>query len=368
MKVVVLTSHTPSLFWFRVDMILEFIKHGHEVVAVGNEDENKWKDKFSEHGIKYRQAIIQRNGTNPVKDINTLRSIKKILREEKPDKVFTYQAKTVIYGVIAAHQLGITEVYPLIAGVGSVFLSKSIKSKLLFSILKREYKYSLNKCPNVFFQNTDDVSIFLRNKIVQKDKIVMINGSGVNFNKFTVQDLPENIGFLCISRLIRDKGIIEYLQACRIIKMKYPHVKCMLVGPFDSNPTAIQENELQPYIDDDVIEYFGEQEDVRPYLAKCNVYVLPSYREGIPKTILEAMASYKAIITTDAPGCKETVIDGVNGYLVPVKNTDLLAKQMEKLINNPEIIVKMADEGLKIVTDKFDVNKINKIIYKTMKL
>lgn len=368
MKIAVLSSHTPSLFWFRMDMMLGFKALGHEVVAIGNEPTDKWADKFEENGIKYIAADISRNGTNPLKDLKTLKSLKAILKEEKPDKLFTYQAKTVIYGGIAANKLGITEVYPLIAGIGSVFLSNDIKSRIIRFILKTEYRFAMRKSPKIFFQNNDDVKVFCDNKIIKQEKAVILNGSGVNLEKFNEQQLPDGATFLCISRLIKDKGVYEYLKVARVVKGKYPSAKFLLVGPYDSNPSALKPEELQPYVDDGIIEYFGEQSDVRPYLNMCNVFVLPSYREGTPKTVLEAMATGRAIITTDATGCRETVTDGENGYLVPIKNVDALACAMIDLIENPDKIPKMAQKGLQMVKEKFDVNIINKKINDTMNL
>lgn len=368
MKIAILSSHTPSLFWFRMEMMSEFIQHGHEVVAIGNEDATTWEARFSEKGIRYRQAMIHRNGTNPFRDLQTCFSIKRLLKAEKPDKVFTYQAKTVIYGGIAARMLGIAEVYPLIAGVGSVFMADGIKAKIVCAILKSEYKFSLRRSKKIFFQNSDDVELFTKYRMISEDKVVMLHGSGVNLDRFTVQPLPEQFCFLCVSRLIRDKGVYEYLQAARIVKKQYPWVRFLLVGPYDTNPSALRPEELQPYIDDGTIEYFGEQSDVRPYLAQCNVFVLPSYREGTPKTVLEAMASYKAIITTDAPGCRETVKDGENGYLVPVKDVQSLAKKMREFIEAPQSVVAMAEKGRKMVEEKFDVRLVNGTIMQTMNL
>ena len=368
MKIAVLSSHTPSLFWFRMDMMQSFKALGHEVIAIGNESCDKWADMFNANGIKYIAADISRNGTNPLKDLKTLKSLRAILKQEKPDKLFTYQAKTVIYGGIAANMLGIKEVYPLIAGVGSVFLSNDIKSKIIRFILKTEYRYAMRKSPNVFFQNNDDVKVFCDNKITKSEKVVILNGSGVNLEKFTQKSLPNEPTFLCISRLIKDKGVYEYLQAARIVKDKYPQSRFLLVGPYDSNPSALKPEELQPYIDDGIVEYFGEATDVRPYLEMCNTFVLPSYREGTPKTVLEAMATGRAIITTDATGCRETVVNGENGYLVPIKDIGALSKAMVDLIENPDKISKMAECGLKIVKEKFDVNIVNNKINTTMKL
>lgn len=368
MKIVVLSSHTPSLFWFRMDMMQTFIEHGHEVFALGNEPVEKWEEKFSERKIKYYQIKVQRNGVNPINDFKTLISIRKTLKHIKPDKIFTFQAKTVIYGSLAANSLGIKEVYPLIAGMGSVFISKTLKSRIIKMILTMEYGIAMRKCPAVFFQNHDDEKVFRENKILQKQKIVFLHGSGVNTEHFQVQPLPEQFAFLCISRLIRDKGVYEYLEACRKVKRKYPEVRCLLVGPYDSNPSALKPEELQPFIDEKIIEYFGEQEDVRPYLAQCNVFVLPSYREGTPKTVLEAMASARAVITTDAPGCRETVVDGKNGLMVPVKDVDALCDKMEYLINNPEVVSVMAMDGREKAEKIFDVKLVNQCICETMGL
>lgn len=366
MVIAVLSSHTPSLYWFRLDMMKAFREKGHTVFALGNEAENKWTLGFCKQGINYKKIEVNRNGTNPFKDLKTLRSIKKVLKEIKPDKVFTYQAKTVIYGGIAANRLGITEVYPLIAGLGSMFLNDNLKTKLIRKILMTEYKYSMRKCEYVFFQNSDDDEAFRKAGAVNKQKTVLLNGSGVNLDKFSVQPMPEKFGFLCISRLIRDKGVFEYLKACEIIKKNNPDVRCLLVGPYDSNPSSLQPEELQRFIDEGTIEYFGEQKDVVPYLAQSSVYVLPSYREGTPKTVLEAMACGRAVITTDAPGCRETVCHKVNGLLVPIKDVDKLTEAMQYMIDNPDRAAEMAVLGRGKVEEVFDVNIVNEKICQTM--
>ena len=368
MKILVLSSNTNSLIQFRLDMMKSFQSRGYTVVAAGDAPEEEWSDYFSAMGIRYRQIFVQRNGMNPKNDLKTLSSIKKLLQEERPDKIFAYQAKSIVYGGAAAKQLRIKEFYSLIAGVGSIFVSKGIKIKIVRAILSLQYRHAMNKAPIVFFQNNDDVELFLKKKIVKRSQVCVINGSGVNLDIFTPMPLPEQTAFLSVSRLIKDKGVREYLSAARIVKERYPHTRFMLVGPFDSNPSAIKPEELKPYIDDNVIEYFGEQRDVRPYLGQCSVFVLPSYREGVPKTVLEAMASQRAIITTDAPGCRDTVIDGENGYLVPVGDAVALADKMIELLNSPDQIAVMAKKGRRIAEEKYDVNKINKNICDAMKM
>lgn len=351
-----------------MEMMRAFAAHGYEVYALGNEPAEKWGSRFAENGVTYRQIEVSRNGVSVAGDLHTLSSIKKQLREIMPEKIFTFQAKTVIYGVIAARSLGITEVYPLIAGVGSVFLSGDLKSKIVRRIIVAEYKYALKKCSTVFFQNMDDVETFESYKIVRRENVVMLHGSGVDTEKFAVTPLPEKPAFLCISRLIRDKGVCEYLDAARELKKKYPETRCLLVGPFDTNPSAIKPEELQPYIDDGTIEYFGEQEDVRPYIDQSSVYVLPSYREGTPKTVLEAMSCGRAVITTDAAGCRETTTDGVNGFLVPVKDVAAIVEKMEYFITHPDVISEMGAKGRALAESTFDVRKVNKTICQSMKL
>lgn len=368
MKIAVLSSHTSSLFWFRMDMMKDFIKLGHSVVALGPEPETDWKDKFKENNIEYRQLYVDRNGVNPFRDMRTYSELHSFMKDEKPDKIFTYQAKTVVYGSLAAKFNGIKEVYTLIAGLGSVLRGTGFKNNIVKIIMKLEYRAACKASKTVFFQNNDDKSEFINNGLVKDNQTVIINGSGVNLEKFKPEPLPQKTVFLFIGRLIKDKGIIEYLEACKQIKEKHPNIRCLLVGPYDSNPSALQPEELIQYIESGIIEYFGEQIDVRPFIAECSTYVLPSYHEGTPKTVLEAMSMGRAIITSDAPGCKETVIDGENGYLVKVKDIQDLVGKMEYMILNPNTSLSMGQQSLKLAKEKYDVNIVNKSIMLTMGL
>jgi len=368
MKIAILSSHTSSLFWFRMDMMKDFIKEGHTVIALGSEPEANWKKTFEEYNIDYRQLDVERNGMNPIKDIKTFKSLHNFMKKEKPDKVFAYQAKTIVYGSIAAKLNGISEVYPLIAGLGSIFRGKGFKNTIVKSIMKIEYWVACKCSEKVFFQNHDDKNEFIENGLIKDGKTVIINGSGVNLDKFKQTPLPQESTFLFIGRLIKDKGIMEYLEACKQIKSRFPRVRCLLVGPYDSNPSALKPEELQPYLESNIIDYFGEKSDVRPFIAQCSTYILPAYHEGTPKTVLEAMAMGRAIITSDAPGCRETVIDGENGYLVKVKDVQGLVDKMDYLINHQDINRVMGNESAKIAIEKYDVKVVNKTIMQTMGL
>ena len=347
-------------------MMNHFRMLGYEVIAIGNEPVSSWCERFAKMGVRYLSADISRNGTNPFSDIRTFVSLHRILKQEAPDKIFVYQAKTVIYGSLAGKILGMKEIYPLIAGIGSIFLEDTFKTRILRFIMILEYKTALRKCPKIFFQNQDDVAVFRNHHLIKDCQIVMLHGSGVNLCKFEVLPQPEQISFIYIGRLIRDKGIYEYLEAAKVVKSRYPDTRCLLVGPFDSNPSALKAEDLQPFIDEGTIEYFGEQNDIRPFLMQAAVLVLPSYREGTPKSVLEAMACGRAVITTDAPGCRETVADGVNGYLVPVQDAGAVADRMIHLREHPELIESMAKAGRSMAEETFDVMKVNDVIAKAM--
>lgn len=368
MKIAVLSSHTSSLFWFRMDLMKDFIQQGHTVIALGPEPAMEWENRFKKHGVQYKQLYVERNGINPFRDLRTYRELKHFMKNEKPDKIFAYQAKTVIYGSLAAKASGITEIYTLIAGLGSIFRGNGLKNSMIKLIMKIEYRLACNACKKVFFQNKDDKNEFVEHGIINPDKIVIINGSGVNLDNFKPVPLPDKPAFLLIGRLIKDKGVMEYLKACERIKEEYPDIRCLLVGPYDSNPSGLKKEELQPFLDKGIIEYFGEQTDVRPYITQCSTYILPSYHEGTPKTVLEAMAMGRSIITSDAPGCRETVTDGRNGYLIPIKDIDTLVKRMKTLIEDQDTNKKMAEYSLKLAKEKYDVKLVNQSIMDTMDL
>ncbi len=366
MKVLVLSTHTKSLYRFRMDMMKDFMRANYEVVAVGEEYSDEIINDFSSEGIVYKSIPIKRNSLNPFNDLRVITSIVRLLTEERPDKVFAFFAKAVTYGGLACRWLGIKEFYPMIAGVGSVFLGTGLKNSIIRRILVTQYKVGLKKAAAYFFQNNDDVVLFEQYGIIDKQKVSMTNGSGVNTSIFYPTPLPSVPTFLCVSRLIKDKGVTEYLEACREVKKIHPEVKCLLVGPFDSNPSAIKKTELDSYIKDGAIEYFGEQTDVFKYISMASVFILPSYREGTPKSVLEAMSCARAIITTDAPGCRETIVDGYNGFMVPVKNVSAIVDAMCKYIDEESLVTRHGKRGREMVEAKFDVRLVNATILRTM--
>lgn len=370
MKILVVSSQAFSLCQFRADMMKDFINAGHTVYAAAPDNEQEWAEKLYKIGVTYSSFYLERNGVNPLKDIKGYLSIRKIIKEIKPDLLFSYQAKTVIYGSLAAKSLGIKNIYALIAGLGSVFRgsNKGWKRQLVKVILGLQYKVAL-WCPKtVFFQNHDDSEKFTRNRLVSRKKVEFMNGSGVNLEHFKYTPMPEEKRFLFVGRLIGDKGIIEYLEAAKKVKEQHPEAIFDVVGYYDTNPTALSPEDLNKYFDIGIANYLGKQDDVYPYLASSYCFILPSYHEGTPKSVLEALAVGRPVITTDAPGCRETVVDGENGYLVSVADSDDLAKRITELIENETAAARMAKKSHELAAIKYDVRLVNKSLIEKMGL
>lgn len=364
MKILIIASSGTSLINFRGDLIREILKKNHYVVAVAPEIEAK--EKVNSLGAVYYAVPFARAGTSFFMDIKLVIDLVRIIREVKPDITFGYTIKPVVYGTIASKISGVRYRYSMITGLGSMFIGKRISIvKIISKIL---YKVSLMLNHKIFFQNPDDLNDFIKQKLVNKEKTVVVNGSGVNLSYYRLTPLPNELSFLMIARIIRDKGVIEFLEACREIKEIYPNVRCFLLGGYDRNPTVLDKDLLDQYCKNGYIEYFGKVSDVRPYITKCSVFVLPSYREGTPRSVLEAMSMGRPIITTDVPGCRETVKDGINGFLVPVKDTKSLFMKMEWFISNKDKISSMGKASYEYCLEKFDVRKVNEQIIKNLEL
>lgn len=365
-KIVFIASYPQSLLNFRLALMLEFITKGYEVIAMAPEDKSV-ADKLALQQIKYIPIPLERNGLNPFADFKLITQISKIFKNEKPEAIFAYTIKPVIYGSIAAKLAGISKIYSLITGTGYVFLGTNLKSRIVGFIAQSLFRFALSFNTLVFFQNSDNLHFFRKKKLISKQKpAVVINGSGVNCTEFMPTQHPEQIAFLMIARLLYDKGIREYIEAAKLIKKRYPTVKFKLVGWIDTNPNSVTQNELNQWINDGSIEFLGKLSDVRPAITESSVYVLPSYHEGTPRTVLEAMAMGRPIITTDAPGCKETVVSNENGFLIGVKNIQELYQAMEYFILNPEMISTMGQKSRELAISKYEIKKVNQSILQAM--
>lgn len=368
-KVAVITAATNTIPRFRIDMIDEFVRRDCEVVVFGDESAEEWDEYFTEHNTNYRSFAVSRNGLNPAADIGTLKMLEVLLRETRPDKVFTYQAKPNIYGSIASHRVGIEDVFVMMGGLGSVFHAKDLKSRVIRSIVAKEYKFSLRFAKRVFFQNEEDAGVFESLGIVDRPRVSMVRGSGVNLDKYPKRPLPEETSFLFVGRLVRGKGVFDYLEAARLVKIKHPGVRFHLVGPFDTNPTALKPEELRTFVEEGVVEYHGEQKRMQPFYESSSVFVLPSYYgEGTPKSALEAMATGRALVVADAVGCREVVHDGENGFLVPARNPEAIASAMERFLDDENLLARMGSASRCLAEKVFDVRKVNDVICDAMEI
>ena len=358
-----IASFPGSLIQFRgplIDALLEAGKDVHVAVpdlAPGGEVAVALANK----GVRVHSIPLQRTGLNPIRDLRLLLSLVALMLRLRPRFVLSYTIKPVVYGSIAAWLVGVKHRFALVTGLGYAFTgTASGKRALLRRLIQSLYRFALKRTHRVFFQNPDDQALFRELGLLSHaTPSSVVNGSGVDVAEYSVAPLPDRPCFLLIARLLGDKGVREYAQAAQIVKAVYPEVVFRLVGWIDDNPDAITQRELDQWVDSGFLEFLGRLGDVRPAISDCSVYVLPSYREGTPRTVLEAMAMGRAVITTDAPGCRETVVDGDNGFLVPVKDVDALAAAMMKMIDTPGLAASMGERSRRIAEEKYDVHKVN---------
>jgi glycosyltransferase involved in cell wall biosynthesis len=333
-KIAVIENGLFSTYTMREALMLHLIQEGCEVYILTHT--NRFVEQVEQMGL---QVInIGSGNLNPVKVSRYIYNLHKALKKIKPDVCLTFSIRPAIWGNFITRRLGIPTITN-ITGTGPLFLSNSIA----YRIARSMYKKALNKTRKVFFQNYDDMDLFLENKFVKKSVAERIPGSGVDYNKFQpiiVKDKdPDAFSFLFIGRLIKDKGIFEYINAARVIRKKFPHVIFNVIGPFwtqNLKKNTITQIQLQSWIDEGVIDYLGEKKDVRKFIAEADCIVLPSYREGTSNTLLEAASMAKPVITTNTTGCKEIVTDNITGFLCRVKDEQDLAAKMEQMILLPE--------------------------------
>ena len=362
-KFLLLASYPDSLVIFRRALICALVAEGLKVHVAAPDlpASSPIRKELEVLGVRVHEIVLQRAGMNPIVDVKTVYSLWRLLRQVQPDFFLGYSIKPVIYGNISAWLAGVPNRYSLITGLGYTFQGACGQRKWIKKIVQSLYRVALGKTHKVFFQNPDDEALFDSLSIVgsPSQKTVVVNGSGIDTNEYTVQPFPESTRFLLIARLLGDKGVREYFKAATRVRRQNPDVRFGLVGWIDENPDAITQSELEEWIASGDLQFYGRLDDVKPAITDCTVYVLPSYREGIPRTVLEAMAMGRPIITTHAPGCRETVVDGVNGFLIPVKAVDELVISMMKFIERPETASRMGKHSRRIAEEKYDIQKVN---------
>lgn len=365
MKFILISPKNRTVYNFRGDLIKEIINRGYEVIVTGPDSVDV--DKITALGAVFVEIPMNKTGTSILGDIKYCKKLYNLFKSEKPDITLGYTVKPVVYGAIAAKLAGVKNINSMVTGGGYTFTAKTFKAKILGLIVRFLYRIGFSKANNVIFQNPNDLNEFCDRKLVGRDKCYVVNGSGVNTTHFLPTDYPKTLTFFMLSRLLKSKGVAEYLEAAKIVKSKYPETRFCLLGKYETNmQDALSKEYVEQFITDGIIERFEETSDVRPYYADCSVYVLPSYREGTPRTVLEAMAMGRPVITTDAVGCRQTVKNGKNGFLVPVGDSNQLADAMIKFVENPELIKTMGEESIIYCREKFDVNKVNSAMLNIM--
>lgn len=367
MKFLLLSPKNRTTYNFRGDLLKEIRSRGYEVVATGPDRTDV--DRIEALGARFIEVPVDKNGTSIWGDIRYCRNLIRLMKEEKPDAVLGYTVKPAVYGAIAAKIAGVRNINSMITGGGYTFISTNLKARVLGFIVRTLYRIGLTQAHHVIFQNKDDLEEFTARHLVKRGKCFLVNGSGVNMEHFKPAPLPEKTTFFMLSRLLKNKGVREYLLAAKALKKEHPELRFCLLGKYEEKmQDAIPVEQIEPYISSGIVERFEETDDVRPYYEQCSVYVLPSYREGTPRTVLEAMAMGRAIITTDTNGCRETVIEGENGYLVPVRDVKTLARRMKYLAEHPDVIKNMGEKSRAYAEEKFAVDKVNAEMIRIMNL
>lgn len=379
MRIAVVAGYAPSLVNFRGPLLKALVERGHEVIALAPPDDNDGPDTpgtaaaLCALGVELLRFPMRRGGLNPFEDARTLQALRREFLRLRPDLVLAYTIKPVVYGSLAARWAKTPQVASLITGLGYAFgdmqsggepgARQSLGRRLLSRLVLRLYRTALEQNSVVFFQNPDDRDLFARLGIIgqnQGQRVVVVAGSGVDLAHFApappVLPSAQTGGpvFLCIARLLWAKGVGVYVEACRLLKQRHPQAVCRLLGPLDHVPDAVPEELVRRWGEEGVVEILGPVDDVRPQLAAASVFVLPSFREGAPRSVLEAMAMARPVITTDVPGCRQTVEEGVTGYLVPPFEPGALMRAMERFIEAPERIIQMGAAGRRLAEERFD--------------
>lgn len=353
-KKIILTANTTfAIYNFRYGLMKELEKQGYQIVVVAPKDTHS--EDIKKNGWKYIELKMDRRGTNPLKDLKLIYDYYKIFKKEKPKVSLQFTIKPNIYGNVAANFLKIPTINN-ITGLGDIFDSNGIKNR----IVKNMYKLSFKSSKKVFFQNDDDLNIFLKNSLIKLKKCERLPGSGVNIEKFKILNKDKNnknFKFLFLGRIIENKGVRLIYEASKKLKEKYPNVEFQLLGKvYKEERTHISKDEMKIWEKESNIKYLGTSKDVRNEIKECDCILFPSYyREGVPRSLIESAAMGKPIITTDNVGCRDIVTNGYNGFLAKPKDIDSLIEKIEKILSmNGNDLLQLGINGRLKVEKEFD--------------
>jgi glycosyltransferase involved in cell wall biosynthesis len=361
--ITIISSQAFSQINFRGPLIKKLVQSGNTVYALAPDFDDTLRRQINELGATPVDFSMSRTGMSPLLDISDTIRLAGLLRQLKPSITLAYFIKPVIFATLAAWFVGVPRRIGLIEGLGYVFTPGnryfSFKRRLLRSIVSILYRVALRRAHAVIFLNSDDIEEFTKRNIVSASKAIKIGGIGVDLKEWPLSPpVIEPVTFLLAARLLLEKGITEYAEAARLLKLRHNSARFILLGGLDSNPGGLPEEQINDWVAQGILEWPGHV-DVKPWLAQASVFVLPSYREGVPRSTQEAMAMGRPVITTDVPGCRETVEEGVNGFFVPCRNSEALAQAMLRFITQPELIRTMGLASRSLAEQRFDVEVIN---------
>jgi glycosyltransferase involved in cell wall biosynthesis len=373
LKIALISTVASSFYGFRADLIHALVKKGHHIYAFTSEYTNEDLKKIEKLGAIPVIYELNRGGLNPFSDIIATYKLSKKIKEIEPCLVFSYFSKPVIFSTLAAKLAKVSHIVGMLEGLGYTFTQQpkglNKKTQLIKKIQVFLYKIALPQLDQLIFLNPDDPKDLLQKYGIKVKKVEVLGGIGLNLENYKYsKNFNSDISFIFVARLLAEKGIHDYIKAAKIVKSKYPNIKFTVLGAIDKSALgSLKEEELQDLIQTNIIEYPGYVNNVADWIEQASVFVLPSYyREGVPRSTQEAMAMGRPVITTDVPGCRETVVDGVNGFLVPKWNPNALAEKMIYFIEHPEEISTMGAESHKIAVEKFDAEKVNQRLMKIL--
>lgn len=366
-SIVIIGTVASSFYGFRADLIRTLLKKGHQVYAFTSEYTAEDLKKIEKLGATPITYTLNRGGLNPLSDIVATYKLSKKIRKLKPDIVFSYFSKPVIFGTIAAKLAKVPKIIGMLEGLGYTFTEQpeglNKKTKIIKKIQVFLYKLALPQLDKLIFLNPDDPKDLLEQYSIRVKSIEILGGIGLNLKDYPyhpLTNIQQPVIFLFIGRLLKEKGIHDFIAAAKLVKKLYPEIKFSVLGAIDPNNLgALKQSELDDLIASNIINYPGHVNNVKDWISNSHVFVLPSYREGVPRSTQEAMAIGRPIITTDVPGCRETVQNNVNGFLVPKWKPEVLAEKMMYFIEHPNQIEIMGNKSYQIATEKFDSSIVN---------
>lgn len=358
-KITLIVNTSAAIKGFRYNLILK-LKETYEVSVIAFDE--KYKKYADDMNISLYSVTASNRSIGIKENLSLVSQIQKIIEQISPDIVFTFQLKPNTFGVIAAHKAGVKRIYAMVEGAGDPFINTGVKWSVIRFIVCALYKKALKYADKVIFLNKDDRKEFIGRKLVKEDRSVVIPGIGVDLERFAFKPVKNYKNVLMVARMLKTKGVMDYCQVAREVRKTHPDVTFSYLGA----EGTIKLSDIQEYIDDGSINYLGVTEDVRPYLENCLLLLLSSYREGLPMSIMEAEAVGRAIITTDNIGCRDSVEDGYNGFIVKLHDIPSFVEKVNYLIDSPEQAEEMGRNSRELAERRFDSRKINEKISKIL--